>query len=218
MINIYGIYYVDKLIYVGQTNKKIEYRFADHKAAAKNRPNTCPKLYAKFNKHGIENFSIKLLAIAKNGQLADNKEIQLIAENGLLINGCNIAIGGKVNRGMVKTPAQREQCKQRSLFNYYQKQIGLAKWNGSKQQKELLSKTHSNKHVSDDTKQRITLAKSNGPYIITKNNQLFETFSINKFAKQHGLNATSLRCSLWNNRIVKSKGYYISVNVKNMVG
>lgn len=207
MINIYGIFLGDVLIYVGQTCKSVTDRFAIHKATAISRPRACPKLYAKMNKYGHDRFDARLLR-AVPIDAADATEIALIAEHRLIDHGCNVAIGGRVNRGMKKTEEQRQQSSEIGK-DRYSRGLGLASWNGSDAQKKMLSSKLEGRTIHwGDT---ITEAKSDGPYVITLNGHEFITLSINKFAKEHGLNTATLRNSLWNNKTCHSKGHIVNV-------
>jgi hypothetical protein len=82
-------------------------------------------------------------------------------------------------------------------------------WNGSEQQKEFLRRTLKNRKITWGN--QITTAKSHGPYSITVNGQKFTTLSINKFAREHSLNFSSLRNSLYTEKSVKSKNRTVTV-------
>lgn len=63
-----NIYLIENVIngkkYVGQTVKKINERFSQHKSCARTKKKKTP-LYNSFIKHGFENFSIKTLIICE---------------------------------------------------------------------------------------------------------------------------------------------------------
>lgn len=82
-------------------------------------------------------------------------------------------------------------------------------WNGSQQQKDMLSKKLKGRVVTWGDE--ITKTKSDGPYRIIVDGVSHTTLSINKFAKQYNMNAASLRFSLWNNRLVKTKNKTVQV-------
>ena len=85
----------------------------------------------------------------------------------------------------------------------------VKKWNGSKQQKEFLQRTFKNRKITWG--EQITVAKSHGPYLIELDGKIFTTLSINKFAKQHNLNFSSLRHSLHVGKSVKTKNCNVTV-------
>lgn len=93
--NIYLIYNnKNDKVYVGQTLKPIEDRFKEHINEAKMmRIETMP-LYHAMNKHGIENFKIKLLEEVLEKQ-ADEKERYYIKLYSSFKKGYNATIGGK---------------------------------------------------------------------------------------------------------------------------
>lgn len=211
MIRIYGVYFQNHLVYVGQTTKSVSSRFADHKATAKTGKGGSPKLRNKIAKHGAENFEAVLLNEFTDTNQADQMEIRLIAEHDLISNGCNIAVGGKVNRGIKKTAEQKRALSKRSKKQYVNSNSGLAAWNGSQRQKDFMT---GRKHGirSDQHNQAISLSKSHGTYKITMDKHVFFTHSINNFCKQYCLNSASLRNSLWEQRPVTTKGHIITVS------
>jgi hypothetical protein len=85
----------------------------------------------------------------------------------------------------------------------------VKEWNGSTQQKEFLQRTLKNRKINWGD--QITNAKSHGPYSIDLDGVLFTTLSINKFAKEHGLNFSSLRNSLSTKQPVRSKNHTVTV-------
>jgi hypothetical protein len=95
---------------------------------------------------------------------------------------------------------RRENGKNSALIN---------KWNGSEQQKEFLRRTLKGRNISWGD--QITKAKSHGPYQIDLDGVCYNILSINKFAKEHNLNAASLRFSLWNGTRTKTKGKLVQV-------
>jgi len=97
-------------------------------------------------------------------------------------------------------PIRVENGKNSSLVKY---------WNGSEQQKEFLRRTFKNRKITWGN--QITVAKSHGPYSIIVDGQIFTTLSINKFAKEHSLNFSSLRNSLYTGKYVKSKNCTVMV-------
>jgi hypothetical protein len=86
----------------------------------------------------------------------------------------------------------------------------VTKWNGSEEQKRFLRDTLKGRNITWG--EEITKAKSDGPYQIIMNNVSYTTLSINKFAKEHGLNTSSMRLSLKNSKSVQSKGRTVMVS------
>jgi hypothetical protein len=200
VINIYVIKHKGAPIYVGQTSYDVTKRWTDHKSKSKDL--TCTfKLYNKMRKYPIEEFSIELIESTTDWA----REEHCIGVLNTRDNGCNHALGGKVNRGMVKTERQRQLISERSKTS-----LLVTKYNGSDEQKTMLREKMKGRDITWG--QSITDAKSDGPYLISVNGAQYQTMSINKFAKEHGLNTASLRLSLWENKQVKSKGRIVSVS------
>lgn len=210
MINIYGIYFDDQLIYVGQTCKNVKARWSDHKSTAKSRPRACPKLYAKINKHGADKFSIELLE-SVNADDADTREQFWIKSNNLIDEGCNVAEGGRVNRGMKRSQQQCQAISQRAIANY-DRGIGLASWNGSQAQRKFLSETLSGRECS--WSDRIVGSKSLGTFVITMDGAEYRVPSLAQFVKEHKLNWASAFNALKQGRVVRTKGHVLSVQLK----
>lgn len=209
-ITIYSINHQNKPIYIGQTQKTVEGRWSDHKSRAKTEPKRGEKLYNKIRKYGIENFTIQPLCVVTEEQ-ADYTEIKLIEVYDTIKNGCNLAIGGRVNRGMKRTP---EQCKTYSKLRKEEYKKGnnpLAKWNGSPEQKTFLKEKFKDRPITWGDE--ISKAKSQGPYYILMNDfQYYWEGGLNGFAKKHNLNARSLKLSLKNNKPTTTKGHIVSVS------
>lgn len=205
MVKIYTISHKDKVIYVGQTIKSLSERFNQHFSTAEKRPRACPKLYAKLNKYPHNEFNIQLIECS---ELGDERERFWIKELDTKLNGCNVADGGCVNRGMKKS---KEQIMAQStrMKNAYKKGNSLASWNGSSRQREFLSRLNKGRKITWG--QAITEAKSHGPYKIFVDGKEYITKSINKLAVKLNLNTASMRLALWKQKIVHSKGHIVTV-------
>ena len=206
MFNIYAIHHLDVPIYVGLTKYKPTKRFADHKSTSKSRPKACPKLYNKMRKYPIEEFSIHLLEETCD----EDRESYWIDTLNTIQNGCNIAKGGRVNRGFKHT-IERKIIKSKESKQQYLSGKGLARWNGSVEQKEFLQRSRKGIVFTEQHCEQISRSKSDGPYEIIVDGKSHVTLSINKFAKEHNLNTATLRNSLWNNTQAYSKGHHIEV-------
>lgn len=86
----------------------------------------------------------------------------------------------------------------------------ITKWNGSEEQKRFLRESLKGRNITWG--EEITKAKSDGPYKIVMDAKEYTTLSINKFAKEHGLNTASMRLSLKHNKHVQSKGRTVMVS------
>lgn len=210
MINIYSIILNDKIIYVGQTKKDIDIRFKQHKSNASNNltRKKCPKLYNKLYNYNDSEFSVKLIESVEDN-FADERECFWIKHYDTIKNGCNICEGGKVNRGFNKTKEQRSQQSIIAKNNF--NKSGLYSWNGSLEQKILLKNKFKNRKVTWGNK--ISKIKNDGPYklILGETEYVYYDIGINKIAKIHNLNSSSLKLSLKNNSTVKSKGFIAKV-------
>ena len=209
MINIYKILLKNEPVYIGQTQYPIEKRFWDHKSRAKthNRPNN--KLYNKFNKYGIENFTIELIEQVDNN-FVDEREQYWIQFHDTINNGCNLAIGGRTNRGYKHSDEVRKNESIAAKKRY--SKSGLAKWNGSKEQSLMLSKLYKNRNITWGDK--ISEAKSKGPYIIKLDGtKLTINYGLGKFAKEYNVSNPTLRWSLKYQKQCKSKGHIVEVRL-----
>lgn len=81
-------------VYVGQTTRSIEERFADHVRSARTGIET--KLARAIRKYGVENFTIEVIDTASSREELNKKEIFWIEAYNSIKNryGYNIAIGG----------------------------------------------------------------------------------------------------------------------------
>lgn len=210
MINIYSINYQNKPIYIGQTKKSIDSRWCDHKSRAKTEKNKRKeKLYNKIRKYGIENFAIQPLCVVED-YMADETEIKCISAFDTIKNGCNLAIGGRVNRGMKRSEETKQKYSKISKERYKKGRCGLAQWNGSQKQKEFLSNLKKGKDIP--WRDKINETKSQGPYeIIIDNSKHIYKYGLNSFGILHNLNSASLKLALKNNKSVKTKGHTVTV-------
>lgn len=152
---IYSIKYKNNIVYVGQTTKSISDRFRSHLYRCKTKCSY--KLYNMMRKYGPENFSIHLLEECNTPDELDNREIFWISKLNLIKEGCNHAVGGRVNRGMIRSDATREKIRKISKKRYHD-DSPLMKWNGSQKQKILLKEKLSN--VPKTTSHSYKAAKS----------------------------------------------------------
>lgn len=92
MINIYIIKNkVNNLVYIGQTNRKIEYRLSTHINHAKIKKS----FSLEMEKVGFNNFYIELLDKCRSRKMADIKEAYYIGKyNSVWPNGYNKQFGG----------------------------------------------------------------------------------------------------------------------------
>lgn len=94
---MYNIYLIQNLVtnkvYIGQTKYSIEIRFKQHLRASRSNSQA---LYKSMRKHGLENFSIKLLESGIPVDTIDIKEINYISEYNSTNNkfGYNMTLGG----------------------------------------------------------------------------------------------------------------------------
>ena len=211
-ITIYGIYHQDKLIYAGQTKKTLKGRWSDHKSRASTEMKRRTKIYNTIRKYGIDNFNIKSFCVVTEEQ-ADYTEQKVIEIFDLIKNGCNLALGGRVNRGVKKTPEQIEILRERGIRDY-KKGIGLATYNGSQNQKDTVTRLRKGKVLPWTPK--IAEAKSYGPYeIIIDGVKYIHKRGLNSFAKEHNLNKRSLHLAFLEKRKVSTKGHIVSVSKVN---
>ena len=162
-------------------------------------------------KYGIDNFSIELIESVKDS-MADKQEIYWIKTLDTINNGCNLATGGRVNRGFKKSQKQIE-VRRTIEKERYARGEGLAKWNGSKEQKNCVSKALTGRMFSDETRMKISLAKSQGMYEITVDGLKFTHTSIKGLAHILKVCPASLMGSYKHNTQVKSKGHLVSVKM-----
>lgn len=214
MINIYCIKYEEKIIYVGQTKFDIKKRFVDHKSRSKTEHKRKSKLYnflRKYANKDYSNFSIELIETVSVNQ-SDEKEKYWIEYYDTLNNGCNIAIGGKVNRGYKMTKEQKNKMSVLRKKEWAEGKNPLSKWNGTEEQKKYLSDLFKNQRKTIKWGDQISIAKSKGPYNIEIDGQKTTYFfGLNKIAKILNVNNASLKISLKENRYVNSKGKKIKV-------
>lgn len=208
-ITIYSIKFNDNIIYIGQTQKSVDGRWSDHKSRAKTETKRGEKLYNKIRKYGVENFSIESLCVVES-HMADETEIKCIEIFDTIQNGCNLAIGGRVNRGMKRTPEQLEKQSQLKKEEYKNGKNPLSKWNGSQEQKDMISNLRKGKVLPWTPK--IAEAKSHGPYIITVDSvEYIHKTGLNSFAKQFNLNSASLRSAFYSGKPKKLKVHIVTV-------
>ena len=85
-------------LYIGQTVQKVSTRWIQHKCDAKTRKYHSV-LHRAMNKHGIENFEIKIIARCNSMEEMNHREAYYINTfNTLAPNGYNAAEGGKNHR------------------------------------------------------------------------------------------------------------------------
>lgn len=93
--------------YVGQTMKKIRYRFREHIRKALNNQKSCTKLSRAIRKYKPENFTIELIT-SVSPEEKDQAEVFWIAElNTVAPNGLNLLSGGQRNSYPCEETLQR---------------------------------------------------------------------------------------------------------------
>lgn len=86
---------VNGKVYIGQTIRTIESRFARHLNDAKNNPNTHLKLHRAINKYGSDKFTIEKIDEATTQEELNEKERYWIKEYDSMNNGYNLTEGGE---------------------------------------------------------------------------------------------------------------------------
>lgn len=85
---------INNKFYIGQTTRSLGERFRKHISAFKDGKNNCSKLYNAFSKYGVENFSIKPLAVCSTLGELNFLEEALISKFNTIKDGYNIKQGG----------------------------------------------------------------------------------------------------------------------------
>lgn len=88
---IYAIISPDNKYYIGQTTKSLRERWKYYKSL------NCKgqiKLYRAFKKHGVDNFTFKVIEYCHNQVHLDNREKYLIEKYNAIKDGYNIQLGG----------------------------------------------------------------------------------------------------------------------------
>ena len=143
---------VNNKVYIGQTSKTIEERFAAHLRHAANKVNRY--LYDAMNYYGYENFIVEQLEVCKKS-LLDEREIYWI--NFYKANnpdyGYNMTIGGGGGDTFSNLPEDRKQLILEKL---------VARNTGTKQSKETVEKRVAKlrgRSCSEEAKQRMSEAQ-----------------------------------------------------------
>lgn len=129
---------INNKVYIGQTIKKIEIRWEEHKRNSIYRNNgnekfKRSKLYSSMNKYGLENFSIEIIEHVKEKIKMDEREIFWIKFYDSFNNGLNLTLGGE---------------------------SGCLGYKHTKEAKEKISQNNRTRKITEETKKRISeLAK-----------------------------------------------------------
>ena len=171
--DIYSIYKITNTIngkcYIGFTSN-IKQRFSAHRSRYK-KYRDHPKLYAAFEKYGIENFQFEIIFQSSDYDYTLNiKEAELICLYDSVKNGYNISAGGD---GCLLT--EDEKLHRKKLMRQYtppmlnknhsaesKNKISLASqqmWSDHPEYREAMSQKHHGKIISQDTRNKMSAAK-----------------------------------------------------------
>lgn len=197
-MNANSIYLITNKInnkkYVGQTWKKISYRWQEHSTKEK----SCVKLNRAIKKYGKDNFSVELLAICSSQYIADYLESYYIQEYNSIKAGYNIREGGshgklsestkskisKALKGRTISPETIEKYRNRKQTQETKNKIG-AKTKGqvlTDEHKNAITISNSNRIISEETKQKHS--KNNKDKIVSEETKL----KMSEAAKQRWIN------------------------------
>lgn len=132
MYIIYKLLHQGIPIYIGQTTKRLNERLSCHFSKAKK--STKSKIGAKLRKYPREEFSIEMIEVVDAATI-DEREQFWISQYNTIEKGCNLAIGGRTNRGMKYGPEYGERISKlrKETPNWLTQQF-----NGSDEQKKKL--------------------------------------------------------------------------------
>jgi group I intron endonuclease len=113
-------------IYIGQTIKTLQRRWAVHKSCKRTSP-----LTSAFKKYGIENFTIEVIANCLDVSFLDKLETYLIAaHNSVYPSGYNLLANGNASNQRGKTPWNKgKKPTAKALRNQSLSHIGQTAWN-----------------------------------------------------------------------------------------
>ena len=129
---------INEKVYIGQTVKKMETRWKEHKRNLNYRNNgnekfKKSKLYSSMNKYGIENFSIEIIEFVDTREKMNEREIFWINFYDSFNKGLNLTLGGE---------------------------SGCLGYKHTKEAKKMISENSKKRKMSEEAKKRISnLAK-----------------------------------------------------------
>lgn len=189
-------------VYIGQTIKKVEKRFQQHKNNYNKPYFSQLALYKAFNKYGIENFSFEEIEEVDNEKL-DEREKYWIKYYDSYQNGYNSTLGGR--------SVELYNWDLNEIINLYNK------YRSARKVAEVIGCDHStiDNLLNSNQIERYTPAQVYGKTIyLRKNGQEYEFDCANSAAKwlmeNHFVRSNSLKCvrNYLTNNYLKKKPYY----------
>lgn len=184
IVNKFGVIYkitnkINNKVYIGQTKRSVEERWAAHKYSVKKTPNY--PLSRAIIKYGSDNFIMSIIDFAEDKQSLNDKEIAWIFHYNSTEIGYNLTPGGEGHTGIVFSPDAL-------------KRIGDAS-RGRKWTPETIQKRTNSilgRKVSDDVKHKMSLASPKNISIICITTGIVY-HSINYAGKCLGIDEESVR-------------------------
>ena len=189
---ICGIYCIENLVngkkYIGQS-VDIYYRWLNHKSALKRKKHCNEYLQRSWDKYGEDNFDFVIIEVCNN-KLLNEKELYWVQKFNSYTNGYNLTDGGLSN------PMKYEKSREK-LSNSL---LGNTHWLGKKhkeESKEKIGRAHKNKIVTDETRRKLSQARSG-------------TKVINHTGSKHSLSKAVDQIDLLTNEVIAT---YESINL-----
>ena len=139
-------------MYIGQTNNYCR-RFKDHKRTLNQNNHSNMRLQKEWNSYGEQCFVFKILEYCHGNETLNDREIYWIKYYDAFNNGYNMTCGGTDN------PMNYEECRNNVSVGL----IGNTNWVGkhhTEETKKKISLGNKGKFVSQETRHKLSIAKS----------------------------------------------------------
>lgn len=170
-----GIYKIENCVngkvYIGQS-EDVERRIKDHRRKLRDHKHYNQHLQRAVDKYGLENFKFDLLEECAVDDL-NEKEINYIAQYRAYEDGYNSTVGGDGNRGYTASEETRQKLRAahadvsgknnpmygKKLVDIMGEEKYMAYVKRSREAKAAIGRRRVGCHLSEDTKQKISIAK-----------------------------------------------------------